>query len=274
MDLADLRQHPHFPTRFERGVVYATLKRPEVRNAMTRDMVAAIGTVFDAVHDDREVRAIVLRGAGGHFCAGGDLKEMIAGGLQAPAPGEADLVAAHSRAFGEVMHKAGRAPQVVIAICEGAVLGGGFGLACVSDVALAKADAKFGLPETARGLPPAQIAPFVAERIGITAARRQCLTGAQFDGAEALRLGLVHEGFVDEDELQAKLAAVLQQVMNCGPEANAMTKAIILNVGRKDMAEVLDDAAQKFATAVRGSEAPEGVAAFVQKRKPKWADPA
>lgn len=267
-------QHPQLQTRYERGVVHATLNRPEVRNAMTRDMVAAIGALFDAVHDDRSVRAIVLRGAGGHFCAGGDLKEMMAGGVERPGPDGADPIAVHSRAFGAVMHKAGRAPQVVIAICEGAVLGGGFGLACVSDIAFAKADAKFGLPETSRGLPPAQIAPFVVERIGITAARRLCLTGAQFDGAEALRLGLVHEGFADEDELQAKLSRVLEQVLNCAPQANAMTKDIILNVGRKTMDEVLDDAAEKFAAAVRGVEAPEGVAAFMQKRKPKWANPA
>ncbi len=254
-------------------MLYATLNRPEARNAMTRDMVAAIGALFDAVHDNREVRAIVLRGAGGHFCAGGDLKEMMAGGTERPGPDGLDPVAVHSRAFGEVMHKAGRAPQVVIAICEGAVLGGGFGLACVSDIAFAKADAKFGLPETTRGLPPAQIAPFVVERIGLTAARRLCLTGAQFDGAEALRLGLVHEGFVDEDELQAKLGRVLEQVLNCAPGANAMTKDIILNVGRKTMVEVLDDAAQKFAVAVHGAEAPEGVAAFLEKRRPRWAEP-
>ncbi|MDB5988068.1 MAG: enoyl-CoA hydratase/isomerase family protein, partial [Nevskia sp.] len=161
-------------------------------------------------------------------------------------------------------------PQVVVAVLEGAVLAGGFGLACVSDIALAHVDAKFGVPETTRGLPPAQITPFVVERIGLTAARKLCLTGAQFNGAEALRLGLVHEGFGDEAELNAKLDATLTQILNCGPAANAMTKEIILNVAHQDMDFVLDDAAEKFARAVRGSEAPEGISAFMQKRKPKW----
>ncbi|GAC1629873.1 MAG: isohexenylglutaconyl-CoA hydratase [Nevskia sp.] len=258
----------------EGGVLRLTLNRPEARNAMTRGMVAELEAVFAAVRDAREVRVIVLRGAGGHFSAGGDLKEMLAGGLKPPVAGEADPVAVNSRRFGAMLRTVGKAPQVVIAICEGAVLGGGFGLACVSDIAFAKHDAKFGLPETTRGLPPAQIAPFVVERIGLTAARRLCLTGALFDGAEAQRLGIVHESFADEAELAARLSAVLGQVLSCAPGANAMTKEIILNVARQDMDFVLDDAARKFAAAVRGAEAPEGIGAFMQKRAPNWANPA
>lgn len=253
------------------GVLHVTLNRPEARNAMTRAMVEEIEALFAAVRDDRSIRVIVLRGAGGHFSAGGDMKEMMAGGLKAPAAGEPDPVARHSRRFGTMLRAVGTAPQVVIAICEGAVLGGGFGLACVSDIALARHDARFGLPETTRGLPPAQIAPFVVERIGLTAARRLCLTGALFDGREALRLGVVHDGFEDDAELSAKLDAVLTQILNCAPEANAMTKAILLGVARQDIDQVLDDAARKFAEAVRGREAPEGVAAFVQKRPAAWA---
>lgn len=258
---------------FERGVLRVTLNRPEARNAMSRAMLEELSALFAAVRDERSIRVIVLRGAGGHFCAGGDLKEMMAGGLKAPAAGEVDPVVVFSRAFGTMLRAVGQAPQVVIAVCEGAVLGGGFGLACVSDIAFAQRDAKFGLPETTRGLPPAQIAPFVVERIGLTAARRLCLTGAQFSGAEAQRLGLVHEAFADEAELDAKLSATITQVLDCAPEANAMTKAIILNVARQDMDLVLDDAAAKFAQAVRGREAPEGIGAFMQKRKPAWADP-
>ena len=256
---------------FERGVLRITLNRPQVRNALNFEMVGELEAVFAACIENRSVRAIVLRGAGGHFCAGGDLKEMMAGGLKAPAPGEPDPVVAFSRRFGTMLRTVGRIPAVVIAVCEGSVLAGGFGFACVSDIALAHHDAKFGVPETTRGLPPAQIAPFIVERIGLTAARRLCLTGAQFSGVEALRLGLVHEGFGDEAELATKLDATLAQVLNCGPLANAMTKEIILNVARQDMDAVLDDAAVKFAQAVRGSEAPEGIGAFMQKRKPKWA---
>jgi isohexenylglutaconyl-CoA hydratase len=255
----------------EDGILHLTLNRPESRNAMNRAMVEEINAVFDAVREAREVRAIVMRGAGGYFCAGGDLKEMLAGGLQAPKPGEADPVVAFSRAFGAMLRKVNQAPQVVVAVLEGAALAGGFGLACVSDVALAHADTKFGVPETTRGLPPAQIAPFIVERIGLTQARKLCLTGAQFKGEEALRLGFVHEVFADTAALDAGLAATLKQILGCAPLANAMTKEIVLNARCMDLDAVLDDAAQKFATAVRGSEAPEGIGAFMQKRAPKWA---
>ena len=253
------------------GVLHLTLNRTESRNAMNRGMVEEINAVFDAVRESREVRAIVMRGAGGHFCAGGDLKEMMAGGLKPPQPGEPDPVVLFSRIFGGMLRKVSGAPQVVVAVLEGAVLAGGFGLACVSDIALAQVDARFGVPETTRGLPPAQIAPFIVERIGLTQARKLCLTGAQFKGAEALRLGLVHETFTDGADLDNKLGATLKQILGCAPLANAMTKEIVLNAGRLDMDAVLDDAARKFAVAVRGGEAPEGISAFMQKRAPKWA---
>ncbi len=256
---------------FDQGVLSITLNRPENRNAMSLGMVADLNAVLDAVQGAREVRVVLLRGAGGHFCAGADLKEMMAGGLKPPAAGEVDPVIGFSRSFGSLLRKVMNLPAVVIAICEGSVLGGGFGLACVSDIAFAQADARFGLPETTRGLPPAQIAPFVVERIGLTQARRLCLTGAQFKGAEAQRLGIVHESFTDEADLQRKLDETTRQVLNCAPQANAVTKAIVLNVAQQDMDFVLDDAAAKFAACVRGSEAPEGITAFMQKRAPKWA---
>ena len=257
--------------KLERGVLEILLNRPESRNAMSPEMVAELNQVFDAVLAQRGVRMVILRGAGGHFCAGADLKQMMAGGLKPPAAGEVDPVVGFSRSFGSLLRKVTRLPAVVIAICEGAVLGGGFGFACVSDVAFAHADARFGLPETTRGLPPAQIAPFVVERIGLTQARKLCLTGAQFRGAEAQRLGIVHESFASEEELQAKLSELKRQILSCAPQANAMTKEIILNVAHQDMDFVLDDAAQKFAACVRGPEAPEGITAFMQKRAPKWA---
>lgn len=253
------------------GVLHVTFNRPEARNAMSPEMLADIEAVFAAIAGDTGVRAVVLRGAGGHFCAGADLKNMFASAGKPPAVGEPDPIARINRAFGTMLRGVQNAPQVVIAICEGAVLGGGFGLACVSDIALAHDEAKFGLPETTRGLPPAQIAPFVVERIGLTQARRLALTGAQFRGAEALKLGLVHESFASEDELQRKLGDVLGKVLHCAPQANAMTKAILLQAGKVDLDVVLDDAAAKFAACARGTEAPEGIAAFMQKRAPRWA---
>lgn len=269
----DLPQTQTLLLTLDHGVLHVTLNRPDAKNALSMTMLAELAGLFDALQDRGDVRAVVLRGAGGHFCAGGDLKEMMAGGLKAPKADEPDPIVDYSRSFGAMLRKADALPAVVIAVCEGAVLGGGFGLACVSDIAFAHVDAKFGLPETTRGLPPAQIAPFVVERVGLTQARRLCLTGAQFRGARALELGLVHETFASEDELQIKLGQTLTQVLGCAPQANAVTKEIILGVARMDMDALLDDAARKFAACVRGAEAPEGVAAFLQKRKPKWANP-
>lgn len=254
---------------------YLTLNRPEARNAMNAEMVAELQRAFRETAADPAIRVVVMRGEGGHFCAGGDLKSMASGAQGATgatgATGEADPVAAMNRRFGELLRQAEQLPQVLVTVLEGAVLGGGLGLACVSDIAFAHVDATFGMPETTRGLPPAQIAPFVVTRIGLTAARRLALTGAVFHGCEALRLGLVHEVFEDEAALDALLAAELEAIRRCAPRANALTKAIILGVGQQDMDVVLDDAAAKFASCVRGTEAPEGIAAFLRKRPPAWA---
>lgn len=266
----NLPETPTLLLNLEGGTLRVTFNREDSRNAMSPEMLTDIEAVFDAIREQPQVRAVVLRGAGGHFCAGADLKGMFSS-LRPLKPSESDPIIGINRAFGSMLRKVGYAPQVVIAVCEGAVLGGGFGLACVSDIAFAHVDAKFGMPETTRGLPPAQIAPFVVERIGLTQARRLALTGAQFRGAEALRLGLVHESFADEAELQAKLGAALEQVMGCAPEANRVTKQILLNAGKLEMDAVLDDAAARFAACARGPEAPEGITAFMQKRKPKWA---
>ena len=249
------------------GVLHVTLNRPDSRNAMSLAMVGELRAVLAAVRDDRAVRAIVLRGAGGHFCAGGDIKDMA--GARAAGP---DAYAALNRAFGGLLEEAQAQPQVLVAVLEGAVLGGGFGLACVSDIAIAAADAQFGLPETSLGILPAQIAPFVVKRIGLTQARRLALTAARFDGAEALRLGLVHFSEADDQAVVDRLAECLQQVRQCAPGANAATKALLLATETEHLGSLLDHAAGQFAEAVLGAEGAEGTMAFVQKRKPKWAE--
>lgn len=249
------------------GVLYVTLNRPASRNAMSLAMVEELRAVLRAVRNDLSVRALVLRGADGHFCAGGDIKDMAG----ARAKG-GDAYRELNRAFGSLLEEAQAAPQVLVAVLEGAVLGGGFGLACVSDIAIAHQGAKFGLPETSLGILPAQIAPFVVKRIGLTQARRLALTAARFDGAEALRLGLVHFSEADDQAVVDRLAECLQQVRQCAPGANAATKALLLATETENLGSLLDHAAGQFAEAVLGSEGAEGTLAFVQKRKPKWAE--
>ncbi|MCG8391765.1 MAG: enoyl-CoA hydratase-related protein [Pseudomonadales bacterium] len=250
-------------------VLHITLNRPESRNAMSLTMVNELMEVFAAVKDDSNVRAIVLRGAGGHFCAGGDIKDM-ATARQKAAAGDSDAYVSFNRRFGEMITMANQQPQVVITVLEGAVLGGGFGLACISDVAIASQGATFGLPETGLGVIPAQIAPFVVERIGLTQARRLALTGIRFNGDEALRLGIVHDVAADEAALEDALASTLKAVRRCAPNANRVTKALVLKVGHEPMDSLLDQAAVDFAAAVNGEEGQEGTLAFVQKRPASW----
>jgi isohexenylglutaconyl-CoA hydratase len=252
------------------GVLRMTFNRPDSRNALSVALLADIVAVFDAIRDSREVRAVVMRGAGGNFCAGGDIKDMTAVRMAPAKPGE-DAAAAYNRKFGAFLRKVNEAPQATLAICEGAVLGGGFGLACVADVAFAHADASFGLPETGLGIIPAQIAPFVVQRIGLSEARRLGVCGGRFKGEEAKRLGIVHETFRDDAGLDALLADTLKQIIRCAPNANAVTKEIMLKVGTQELDPLLDYAAKRFSEAVRGPEGAEGTAAFIEKRLPKWA---
>jgi len=251
--------------------LHITFNRPKARNAMSIAMLEEIIAVFEAIKDNRAVRAVVLCGSDGHFCAGGDIKDMAKAKEEA-AKGNENSVYAMNRAFGRMLAQVNEAPQVVITIIEGAVLGGGFGLACVSDVALAKADAKFGLPETGLGIPPAQIAPFVVTRIGLTQARRLALLGARFNGSKALELGIVHEVFADAAELDEKMATILQQVKRCAPEANVLTKQLILKAADMNLENVLDSAAEAFTRSVLSDEGVEGTMAFVEKRNPNWAE--
>jgi isohexenylglutaconyl-CoA hydratase len=248
------------------GVLHITLNRPECRNAMSLQMIAELRAVLAAVRDDRGIRALVIGGAGGHFSAGADIKDMASARAQG-ASAYRDL----NRAFGALLQEVQHAPQVVITVLQGAVLGGGFGLACVSDVALADHQAQFGLPETSLGLLPAQIAPFVVQRIGLTQTRRLALTAARFDGIQARRMGLVHFVEHDAQALAERLDEVLAHVLCCAPGANAATKKLLLASAGQPSDELLDQAAGWFSEAVTGEEGIEGTMAFVQKRKPGWA---
>jgi isohexenylglutaconyl-CoA hydratase len=239
-------------------------------------MVAELSAAFAGITGRREVRAVVLRGAGGNFCAGGDLKEMAAARAASPGPGPGgDPLVDSNRAVGRLLRQIDEAPQVVVAVCEGAVLGGGLGLACAADVTLVRADAELGLPETTLGLPPAQIAPFLVQRLGLAQARRLALTGARLDGRQAAAMGLAHACCADAAALDAALAELLAAIARCAPGALATTKALLRAAAAAagDSAgvdAVLDEGARRFAEAVRGPEGAEGISAFLQRRRPTW----
>ncbi|MCG8536986.1 MAG: enoyl-CoA hydratase-related protein [Pseudomonadales bacterium] len=249
-----------------------TLNRPNARNAMSLQMVEELQQVFADLEQSTTIRALVLRGAEHNFCAGGDIKDMAGARAQANNTEGDNPYYQLNRAFGHMITRANHLPQVVICVLEGAVLGGGFGLACVSDVAITHENALFGLPETSLGVVPAQIAPFVVDRIGLTQARRLALLGERFNGVTAEKLGIAHYVCSSDEALETQLNRVLEQIKKCAPNANRTTKALLHRVGKEPMESLLDDAAMDFANAVASEEGAEGTMAFVQKRAPAWSD--
>lgn len=253
------------------GAIVATLNRPQAKNALNAAMVDSLFALCDFLAGNREIRSLVLRGAGGTFCAGGDIKEFAAQmTVGNPAPGEADPVEAGNRRFGDLLLKLDALPQVVVSVVEGAAFGGAMGFIAVSDIAIAADDAKFSLSETTLGLPPAQIGPFVVRKIGLFKARRLALTGARFGAEEALRVGLV-DRIAGVEGADAALTDALNEIGRCEPAAIAATKRILNNSARAVDPAELDAAAKEFAACLRGAGA-AGAAAFAARRQPDWVE--
>ena len=249
-------------------VLHLTLNRPEVRNAMSLAMVLELRQALLNAEADGATRAVVLRGAGGHCCAGGDIKDMAAARRKLADNPEA--VVEVNEAFGDLCVAYATTGLAVVAVTEGTVMGGGFGLACVVDVALAGQSVVFRLPETSLGLLPAQIGPFLVERLGYAEAKRLAVTGARLDAAEALALRLVHELHADA-ALDAALQRVLGDILRCAPLALAATKALLTRARHHPPASLVHEAAEAFSAAVLGEEGVEGTLAFLARRPPRWA---
>lgn len=245
-----------------------TLDRPERRNAMNVHMVRELTEALDQA-EASDARLVVLRGEGGHFCAGGDVSDM-AQARSTPGPnGEPDGIVALSVQFGQVALRFSRTSVPVLAVVEGAVMGGGFGLACTADVVVASSTTRFRLPETGLGVVPAQIAPFLIERLGYSEAKRLALTGGSLDAARALALGLVHE-VCDPDSLQQRVDAAVAQLLKGAPQATRATKALFHRLHPGVSEADITHAAEVFATAARSDEAVEGMTAFLSKQSPSW----
>ncbi|HET8937476.1 MAG TPA: enoyl-CoA hydratase-related protein [Polyangiales bacterium] len=263
---------PNYQTiaaREQAGVIHVTLQRPDVRNAMNGEMVDELRAVLSLAEQRRDVRALVLRGAGGNFSAGADLKDLSR--AQSAAPPGHDPVSEWNAAFGRLCTAYACTEVPVVVALEGAVMGGGFGLACVADVVLAASSAVFRLPETSLGLLPAQIAPFMLARLGYSETKRLSVTGGKIDAQEALTIRLVHSV---HDDLDAAVSSTLEKIRACAPEATRATKRLLMKAYTSQgegIGALVDHAAELFAQAFRGPEAQEGIGAFLQKQKPSWA---
>jgi isohexenylglutaconyl-CoA hydratase len=252
------------------AVARLVLNRPERRNALTHAMMLELEDAFATVRDDRDCRVLVLRGAGGHFCAGGDLDAM-ADMPARPDNGAADPLVPAYRQFGDALLALNSLPQATISIVEGSAVGGGFGMACCSDVVILHDSAGFGMPEPKVGFIPSQIIPFVVRRVGEGAARDLAVTGRVIDAAEAHRLGIGRHRCATTVEISRTLRAVIDDVLKLEPQALATVKRLVLSCAAEDDHAVLDDAAESLVDLLRRPQAAEGIRHFMAKTLPPWA---
>ena len=256
----------------EGAQLFVTMNDPTTRNALSATMLADLEAVLAVTRDDHTVRALILQGRDGMFCAGGNLKGALSGA--AAAASAADPVHEENQRGGRLLHQLNRHPMAVIALVDGPAIGGGLGLACCADIVVTTPRARFALSETSLGLTPAQIAPFVLNRIGLATARRLALTGARFDGAAAAAIGLSDHHCESPEHAAATVQRLLADIGRCGPHANAVTKALLFEVAGIDRDDLVRRAADAFTACLRSDEGREGIAAFIEKRLPSWAGAA
>jgi isohexenylglutaconyl-CoA hydratase len=272
---------PTFPdyrsllARRDGDVAYLTFNRPERRNALTHEMMSELSDAFARITAEVErdalgLRALVLRGAGGFFCAGGDIgfmKELP----PAPPDGRPDPLVAPYRAFGDTLLELNRLPLPVIAIVDGPAAGGGFGMACASDVVIMHESARFGIPEPRAGFIPSQVLPVIARRVGEGVTRELAVTTRMMDAREALAAGVGRHLCADEATIQAVLARILDDIRRGEPGAVATVKRLVLMCATDSDEAVLDAAALDLIRLLRGAPARAGMKAFLEKKRPPWA---
>jgi isohexenylglutaconyl-CoA hydratase len=254
--------------RRDAGVWFARLNRPDKRNALSDELVTSIAATCERVAADLEARALVIHGAGGHFCAGADFSGFLALMQTEPGHGE-DPIAIYNRQFGALLERLAALPVPSIAVVTGVAMGGGCGLAAACDRVIAADDATFAMPEVTLGVAPAQIAPFVVRRAGARRARWLMLSGARLKGPAARDAGLA-DTVVPAAELREVLAAELRLLAAAEPAALRATKRIVNRTLEAPLGTSLDAAAQEFAGLLRHGSAREGIAATMARRAPAW----
>jgi isohexenylglutaconyl-CoA hydratase len=266
--MSEPTEFQHIRLQSAAGVATLTFCRPDKRNALNETMMSEIGEAVAQLGAMRATRVLVLRGAGGHFCAGGDLNTMRH--PAPPGPDGRDPARTRYRSFGDVLARLSRLPLAVIAVVEGTCVGGGFGMAACADLVVAGTSARFGLPEPRHGFIPSQIIPFLVRRLGEAPVRRIAVTASVIDAVEAHRLGMV-DVLVPDVKIDATLANEVANVLRAAPGAIATVKRLVLDSADQPLERMLDESADALMGLLRGEEATEGIAAFLAKRPPPWA---
>ncbi|MEO5694986.1 MAG: enoyl-CoA hydratase/isomerase family protein [Usitatibacter sp.] len=243
-----------------------TLNRPQRHNAFDDVLIADLTQALRDMEADDAVRVVVLAGAGKSFSAGADLHWMKRVSGFSKEQNQRDAMA-----LGALMRTLAHLRKPTIARVHGAAYGGGVGLVACCDIAVATQAATFSISEVKLGLIPAVISPYVVAAIGERAARRYFLTGELFDAGQAWRLGLVHELAIDDADMDERLGAMVEALLVAGPVAVREAKELIRAVANKPVhSELIQDTAERIARIRSSPEGREGVAAFLEKRKPSW----
>lgn len=248
------------------GVARVWLNRPEVHNALSAELGAALVESLRELAADAKARVIVLGGRGPSFCAGADI-----GAMKASASASFDDNFAEAQRLGGIFAAVAECPKPVIARLHGGVLGGGMGFASACDIAVAADDARFGLTEVRLGILPALISPYVIRRLGDRFAREYMLTGERFDAATALRIGLVNH-VAPAAELDAKVNERAGELLKGGPEGQRRVKQLLAKFADAHWEDYRSALPRVLAEVRAGDEAKDGLAAFFEKRKPKWME--
>lgn len=247
------------------GVATVRMNRPEVHNALDDAMIAELSDTLVALGNTPDARVIVLAGAGRSFSAGADLDWMR---RMAENTREENLAGARRLAF--LLRSLNELPKPTIARVQGAAFGGALGLISACDIAIAADAASFALSEARLGIIPAVISPYVVAAIGPRHARRFMLTGERFGAEEAQRIGLVHQ-VIAADALDAAVGEAAGALLQAGPAAQAAAKRLVADVAGRPVDDALvEETARRIAEIRASAEGREGIAAFLEKRRPGW----
>jgi methylglutaconyl-CoA hydratase len=248
-----------------RGVATVTLNRPHIHNAFDDTVIAELINAFVSIHQNDNVRVMVLAATGKSFCAGADVNWMkkMASYSYAQNKKDADQLATLFSSLYNLN-------KPTIAKVQGAVYGGGVGLVACCDIAIGSKLSKFCLSEVKLGLVPATISPYVIEAIGPRLAKRYFMTAEVMSSRRARRIGLLSEA-VSEEELDSSVENIVSPLLKNGPRSVAIAKTLINNISRRAIVQqLIEETSDLIATVRVSDEGQEGLTAFVEKRAPNW----
>jgi len=256
--------YEHLRRTDEESVATVTLARPDSHNALNATLIEELTRCFEEISDDDRVRVVVLAGEGCSFCAGADV-----GYMRETATFSYEENLEDARRLAMMFWTIDECPKPLVVRVQGAAMGGGAGLVAVADVVVADADARFAFSEVRLGIAPATIAPFVVRKVGVSHTRSLFVTGERFDADRAREIGLVHTA-VPSGGLDAAVEEKVGELLDGGPVAQATIKALLRRLETTEPMEAPGLTARVISELRTGEEGQEGLAAFIEKREPRW----